>query len=127
MILKNFIFVINFSFLCLAKKLLIETRQISGEKQSKRISNASHYDDMDEENYVDDTSNDYMFDVEIKSVDAGNPVQLKCESPTEFSKCSFTKVDELISYEIRPKVSFQNQRLQCLCDVSLAYFMVFRV
>ena len=112
------IFVMNLLFPCISKTLLIETKQLSVKNDSERITGDTIYDDIDK-NILDNTANDYMADVEIKSAQIGESVELKCVSPKEFSRCFFSKVDEHLFYEIRPKVDFQNQRLQCLCDVSL--------
>ena len=91
----------------LAKRYLIKARQ---NQPSKKID--------------DDKHNDYMADVQIKSVDVGNPVELKCVSPKEFSTCLFSKTGEDLLYRIKPNSTFDDSRLQCLCDVSKGnYYM----
>ena len=75
-------------------------------------------DKKESKKVLDEAHNDYMADIDIQSVDVGSPVELKCSSPKEFSRCIFTKDGNLL-YTIKPKVSYQNDRLQCLCDVSL--------
>lgn len=82
-----------------SKKFLLETKQ---KFEDKKIAMNSQ--------------NDYMADVEIQSVDAGEPVELKCVSPTEFSGCFFSKTDEKLIYRIESNSSFKNGRLTCLCD-----------
>merc|ERR1711915_734721 len=60
--------------------------------------------------------NDYMADIDIQSVDVGKPVELKCVSPKDFSACFFSKTDGNLYYRIRPNASFEENRIQCLCD-----------
>merc|ERR1719244_881759 len=104
------VIVMNLFFPCITKITLIETRKMPGRNESL---STHFYDDVNEIS-VDESSNDYMAEVEIKSVKIGRPVHLKCASPKEFSTCLFTKVDDHIFYEIQPKVSFEDRRLQCL-------------
>ena len=100
MILKILAFSWNLLFLSETKLSLIESK----EKTFSKPENNSY--------------NDYMADIQIQSVDVGNPVELKCVSPKTFSSCFFSKTGENVYYKIEPKVSFQNQRFGCLCDVS---------
>ena len=95
--------VLHLFALCDGKNFLIETKD-----EFRNHTNLS-YDDKDR---------DYMAELDIKSVDEGHPVELKCVSPREFSACHFSKTNENIIYRIQPKVAFQNERLLCLCDVS---------
>jgi len=94
----------HFLFIGLAKKFLIKTKQHMNKTEPQLVGDEAH--------------NDYMADIHIQSVDVGKPVTLKCNSPKEFSRCFFAKNGQLF-YKIEPKVSYQNDRLQCLCDVSL--------
>ena len=99
---SNLITLIQAVVMSSSKKFLLETKQ---KFENKKIAMNSQ--------------NDYMADVEIQSVDAGEPVELKCVSPTEFSGCFFSKTDEKLIYRIESNSSFKNGRLTCLCDVSL--------
>ena len=80
----------------------------------------------DPELVIDETHNDYMADLDIQSVDVGSPVELKCSSPEEFSRCIFSKDGKLL-YTVESKVSYQNDRLQCLCDVCLEMISINRI
>ena len=113
MILKCSIIVLNFSYLYIARKLLLETRQKSGEIKQHTKDDVYTTEDIT-------THFDYMADVKIKSVDAGKPVQLKCNSPKGFSRCFFSKIDENTFYRMQPKATFHDKRLKCLCDVSIS-------
>ena len=94
----------QFLFIGLAKKFLIKTREHMNKTEPQLVDDEAH--------------NDYMADINVQSVDVGKPVTLRCNSPKEFSRCFFAKGGKLF-YKIEPKVSHQNDRLQCLCDVSL--------
>ena len=98
----NLITLIQIIVMSSSKKFLLETKQ-----------------KLENKNIAGDSQNDYMADVDIQSVDAGEPVELKCVSPTEFSGCFFSKTDEKLIYRIEPNSSFKDARLTCLCDVSL--------
>ena len=100
---KSFSIMSNFLLICLARKLLVKTRQHLNKTEPKLV--------------IDEAHNDYMAELDIQSVDVGSPVELKCSSPKEFSRCLFSKDGNLL-YTVKPKVSYQNDRLQCLCDVS---------
>ena len=101
--------VIISSQVCLAKKYLIKARQ---NPPSKKIG--------------DDKHNDYMANVQIKSVDVGNPVELKCVSPKEFSRCLFSKTGEDLLYRIKPNSTIDDSRLRCLCDVSKGHYYMWQ-
>ena len=113
--------IIVLSNFCLLKKLLIVTKENSDNK----IADGTHYDYIDNDiiQNVTDNNNDYMADVKIQSATSGNPVELKCVSPQEFSTCFFTKTDAEIYYKIQPNANFHNKRLQCLCNVSLSMIL----
>ena len=103
------IIIIKILFLtCTSKRYLLKTGS-----NSKEI-----YDEI----AIKDSHNDYMADVKIQSVDVGKSVELKCVSPKEFSGCYFSKTDEKLIYRIEPTSSFQNNRISCLCDVSIQHF-----
>merc|ERR1719369_2776334 len=55
-------------------------------------------------------------EVDVQTVNVGNPVELKCNSPTKFSACYFSKTGESTIYKMHPKATFLDKRLQCLCD-----------
>ena len=101
---KSFLIMFHFLSSGFSNKFLVKTRQ----KLNK----------TDPEIVIEETHNDYMAELDIQSVDVGSPVELKCSSPKEFSRCFFSK-DGKVWYTVEPKVSHQNDRLQCLCDVSL--------
>ena len=92
---------LRMSTLCISKLLLLNISQHATEERN-----------------VDKSYDDYMADIEIQSVNAGNPVELKCTSPKDISACFFSKTNEFIYYKIQPKSTFPDKRLQCLCDVS---------
>ena len=96
--------VTNLIFLCEMKMFLAQIDHYSNNNTNRKNTNDHH--------------NDYMADLEIQSVDVGKPVELKCVSPKDFSRCLFSKTDGNLYYRIRPKASFEENRLQCLCDVS---------
>ena len=107
--------IIVLSHFCMLKKLLIVTK----ENSDKKIADGTHYDYIDNDIIKNVTDNN-MADVKIQSATSGNPVELKCVSPQEFSTCFFTKTDADNFYRIRPNAKFHDKRLQCLCDVSLS-------
>ena len=92
---------------------MLETRQKSGEIKQHTKDNGYMTDDIT-------THFDYMADVKIQSIDIGKPVQLKCDSPKEFSRCFFSKIDGNTFYRMQPKATFHDERLKCLCDVSVS-------
>ena len=104
---------LNLPFLSTAKKFLIETRQ----KYSKRPHDDTHYDYM--EDPISQNIANKMAIVKIRNVDVGNSVDLKCTSPKEFSTCFFSKKDGDNYYRVRPGAKFLDNRLHCLCDVSI--------
>jgi len=108
MILKQLASLLHLSLFVGSKKFLIKTKEKSLNATKKKSINLSY----------DDSQNDYMADIQIQSVDAGTPVDFKCVSPKEFSACFFSKTGDNNYYKVEPKASFQNKRLQCLCDVS---------
>ena len=104
MILKILIFSSNLLFFSETKTLLIKTKEKT--LSSPKLEN------------TDDNHNDYMADIQIHSVDVGNPVELKCVSPKKFSACFFSKIGEHNYYRFEPKASFHDKRFGCPCDVS---------
>ena len=106
--------IVVLSNFCILKKLLIVTKENSDKKIAD---DGTHYDYIDNDVIQNVTD---MADVKIQSATSGNPVELKCVSPQEFSTCFFTKTDAEIYYKIQPNANFHNKRLQCLCDVSLS-------
>ena len=115
--------IIVLSHFCMLKKLLIVTKENSDKKIAD---DGTHYDYIDNDviQNVTDNNNDDMADVKIQSATSGNPVELKCVSPQEFSTCFFTKTDADNFYRIRPNAKFHDKRLQCLCDVSLSMILL---
>ena len=107
MLVRLLIFIlVEIHFLDSGKKFLIKTGHKSNKDRRDKL--------------PEDLHKDYMADIEIKTVNAGDPVELKCVSPRKISACFFSKTDENLYYKIQPKSRFQNNRLQCLCDVSLS-------
>ena len=104
MILEQLALLLHLSFFAESKKFLMTTKEKSLNATKKKS--------------MDESQNDYMADIQIQSVDVGTPVDLKCVSPKEFSACFYSKTGDNNYYKIEPKASFQNKRLQCLCDVS---------
>ena len=104
MILEQLALLLHLSFFAESKKFLLTSKEKSLNATKKKS--------------MDESQNDYMADIQIQSVDVGTPVDLKCVSPKEFSACFYSKTGDNIYYKIEPKASFQNKRLQCLCDVS---------
>ena len=102
---KSFLVMFNFLSIGFSKKFLVKTRQ--------KLNNTDPALVIDEPQ----AHNDYMAELDIQSVDVGSPVELKCSSPKEFSRCLFSKDGNLL-YTVKSKVSYHNDRLQCLCDVS---------
>ena len=95
---------------CVTKKLLIETKPT--------------FDDRTIVKSDERLNGDYMMDVDVQTVNVGNPVELKCNSPTKFSACYFSKTGENTLYRMQSKATFLDKRLQCLCDVSPRMFMI---
>ena len=104
MILEQLALLLHLSFFAESKKFLLTSKEKSLNATKKKS--------------MDESQNDYMADIQIQSVDVGTPVDLKCVSPKEFSACFYSKTGDNNYYKIEPKASFQNKRLQCLCDVS---------
>ena len=104
MILEQLALLLHLSFFAESKKFLLTSKEKSLNATQKKS--------------MDESQNDYMADIQIQSVDVGTPVDLKCVSPKEFSACFYSKTGDNNYYKIEPKASFQNKRLQCLCDVS---------
>merc|ERR1719309_1700408 len=101
MILKSITIILN-SYLIITKKLLVTTGKHPSISADERIGDESY--------------DDYMADAQIQTVNVGDPVDLKCNSPKEFAACFFSKTDEFINYRIQPNSTFPDKRLQCLCD-----------
>ena len=99
------VLVVNFILFCESKKYLLKTEKLSGNQNLNTTI-------RDEE--FDVKHDDYMVDIDIQSVDVGQPVELKCASPKEFSACFFSKPEGHILYKIRPNFRFEGNRLQCL-------------
>ena len=104
MIFKSIVIILH-SYLIITKKLLVRTVKHPPTSADERIGDESY--------------DDYMADAQIQTVNVGDPVDLKCNSPKEFAACFFSKTDEFINYRILPNATFPDKRLQCLCDVSL--------
>ena len=104
MILEQLALLLHLSFFAESKKFLMTTKEKSLNATKKKS--------------MDESQKDYMADIQIQSVDVGTPVDFKCVSPKEFSACFYSKTGDNNYYKIEPKASFQNKRLQCLCDVS---------
>ena len=105
-VLKTLILVINLATWCVSKKYLLKTKPKPGNRTYiEMVPNDRQYDD-------------YMANVRIQNVDAGTPVEVRCDSPKKISACFFSKKDSNLYYKIQPKTTFQKKRLQCLCDVS---------
>ena len=107
------VLVVNLIMCCGSKKYLLKTDQQLVNRTLEKKDDNNYDDPMSEANH-----NDYMVDIEIQSVDVGQPVELKCTSPKEFSACFFSKPGGNIFYKIQPNVKFEKDRLHCLCDVS---------
>ena len=92
MSVKSFLIMFNFVSIGFSKKFLVKTRQ--------KLNNT------DPELVIDEPQghNDYMAELDIQSVDVGSPVELKCSSPKEFSRCFFSK-DGKVWYTVEKKVS----------------------
>merc|ERR1719369_2222993 len=59
---------------------------------------------------------DYMAVEHLQSVDNGDPVELKCNSNTKIEKCWFHRPGDDIRYRLKSGDSYEDGRLQCLCD-----------
>ena len=90
-----------------AKQFLIKT---SLNNVSKTFPKGSHDD-----NVSYDDGQDYMGAVSVKNVHFGAPFELRCNSDRDIEKCYFSKKD--VIYRVRKGSSFNQKRLQCLCDV----------
>ena len=91
-----------------AKQFLIKTRV---NNVSEAVTKGSH-----DENVGYDDGQDYMAVARVKTVQFGAPFELRCNSDRDIEKCYFSKKD--VIYRVRKGSSFNQKRLQCLCDVS---------
>ena len=91
-----------------AKQFLIKTRV---NNVSQTAPKGSH-----DENVGYDDGQDYMAAVSTKTVKFGDPFELRCNSDRDIEKCYFSKKD--VIYRVQKGSSFNQKRLQCLCDVS---------
>ena len=95
---------------CQTKHILIKTKPINGasRKVATSVSDMSAYDD----------ARDYSADVQTKTVNMGDPFDLKCTSLNEIRACYFARGDGNTIYRVKKGATFEQNRLQPLSDVS---------
>ena len=97
-----------------AKQFLIQTRLFNVSETVPK--------DFTDKHTSDDEDRDYMAEVNTKSVHFGDSFVLRCDSHQDIEKCFFSKNG--VRYRVRKGTTFNQKRLQCLCDVSFCHKQV---